>query len=120
MIGDHAELLLANETFYEAFAAGDVASMDGLWAREAPVACIHPGHNALIGREAVMESWTQILSGGGAEGFHCEQPQASLTDGAGFVTCLEVMGGHKLIATNVFFKEHDRWHMVHHHAGPVA
>lgn len=120
MIGETAELLLANETFYEAFAAGDVAAMDVLWAKKATVMCIHPGHDVLVGRDSVMASWRGILAGGGAPGFHCERPQAALFGDAGFITCLECLGDRRLLATNVFVREEGRWHMVHHQAGPVA
>jgi len=119
MIGETAELLLANETFYEAFAAGDLAAMDSLWARRAHVACVHPGHDVLNGREAVMSSWRSILGAGGAAGFCCERAQVTLMGSAGFVTCVERLGEGRLIATNVFVRENGRWHMVHHHAGPL-
>ncbi len=120
MIGDEAELLLANETFYEAFSAGDVAAMDALWAREAPVACVHPGADVLTGRTMVMRAWTAILNGGGAPGIGAERPIAAALGDAGYVTCIERLGEGRLIATNVFVREGGRWHMVHHHAGPLA
>ncbi len=120
MIGDEVELLLANETFYESFANGDLDAMDALWSRTSPVACVHPGHDVLIGREAVMASWRGILGGGGAPGFTCDRPQTASFGDAGFVTCIERLGEGRLIATNVFVRENGRWHMVHHHAGPLA
>ncbi len=120
MIGDETELLLANETFYEAFAAGDVDAMNGLWARNAAVACIHPGHDVLVGRASVMGSWRMIFGGGGVEGLHCERAAVAVHGDSGFVTCLECLGDARLIATNVFVRESGRWHMVHHQAGPLA
>lgn len=120
MIDAVASLLLANESFYEAFAAGNLDAMKRLWAREAPVACAHPGADVLLGRDAVMASWTAALSGGGAEGFHCERPRAALFGNAGFVTCFERLGEGRLLATNVFVLEDDEWRMVHHHASPIA
>ena len=35
--------LEANRVFYQAFAAGDYATMERLWARGAFAVCIHPG-----------------------------------------------------------------------------
>ncbi len=119
MIGETAELLLANETFYEAFAAGDVDAMDGLWARHTHVACVHPGHDVLTGRDAVMTSWRSILGSGGAPGFQCERAHVTLLGEAGFVTCIERLGQGRLIATNVFAREDGEWRMVHHHADPL-
>ena len=50
-MGDEEQVLAANAKFYGAFAAKDVDAMTALWARRAPVACIHPGWHALRGRD---------------------------------------------------------------------
>ena len=50
-------ILFANDAYYAAFADGDPAAMDALWARRAPVSCIHPGQTALTDRAAIMASW---------------------------------------------------------------
>src|SRR5438046_279724 len=55
------EVIDANAAFYAAFNAKDPNAMDGVWARDAQVTCIHPGWNVLTGRERVMESWRAIL-----------------------------------------------------------
>ena len=51
------EVLAVNEAFYRAFANRDVEVMDKLWATAAEVTCIHPGWNAVHGREPVIASW---------------------------------------------------------------
>jgi ketosteroid isomerase-like protein len=116
------EVLQANAAFYGAFARRDLAAMDALWAKEAPVACIHPGWPALRGREEVMASWRAIFGGGGAPPIRCSRAVASrLGDGnAAYVVCRESLPGAELIATNLFVREEGRWKMCHHHAGPVA
>ena len=111
-------VLAANEEFYRAFAARDLAAMDALWAQVTPVACIHPGWDALVGREAVMESWAAILGGPGAPQIRCEAPRAFVKGQSAFVICREVLEQGRLIATNVFAREQDGWRMVHHQAGP--
>ena len=40
---EHAAVLFANDAFYLAFANRDYDAMDVIWARDAPVTCIHPG-----------------------------------------------------------------------------
>ena len=50
-MSDEEAVLAANEEFYRAFAARDLAAMDALWAQETPVACVHPGWDALVGRD---------------------------------------------------------------------
>jgi len=116
---DEDEVLAANAAFYSAFAGADVKAMDGVWARRAPVACIHPGWEALVGRDRVMESWRRILRGGSSP-ITCGAAVAHLLGDAAFVTCLERLPGVALIATNFFVREDGRFRMVHHHAGPAA
>jgi len=112
-------VLFANEAFYRAFADRDVAAMDGVWAAHAPVACIHPGWNALVGRDKVMASWRSILAGG-APDIRCRNAEASVFGSVAFVICYEQIGGEFLVATNVFVREEARWKMVHHQAGPTG
>jgi ketosteroid isomerase-like protein len=108
----------ANDAFYQAFAAGDVDAMDGLWSGTAPVLCVHPGMPALHGRDSVVQSWREILA---------EPPpikhsttQVAVVRGVAFVTCLEHLGTDAtLAATNVFVWEDKAWRLVLHQAGAV-
>ncbi len=119
-MSDEEAVLAANREFYRAFAERDFAAMDALWARETPVACIHPGWDVLLGREPVMESWGAILGGPGAPQIRCEAPQVFVLGEGAFVICREVLGEQgRLIATNVFAREDGVWRMVHHQAGPA-
>jgi ketosteroid isomerase-like protein len=112
------EVLDANTAFYAAFAGRDVEAMDGLWARSAPVACVHPGWDVLTGREEVMASWRAIL-GGDAPPITCTRASAHVVGPAAFVVCHERVPGARLVATNVFVREGGAWKMVHHQAGPL-
>lgn len=119
MSPDEIEILDANTAFYAAFAARDLAALDALWARGAPVACVHPGWNALRGREAVMASWRAILAGD-APAIRCAAATAHVAGPAAFVVCQErIPGGPALVATNVFVREGGAWRLWHHHAGPL-
>jgi hypothetical protein len=69
-----AEVLDANATFYRAFTDGDYAAMSELWAQRAPVTCFHPAARALIGRSAVLDTWSQILGGPSRLKLRCDQP----------------------------------------------
>lgn len=119
-MSDEPAVLAANAAFYEAFGTGDMAAMDALWARAAPLACIHPGWTALTRRSRIMESWAAILDGAPRGRVSCLDPVAHLVGEAAFVTCGEAVGDNLLAATNVFVREDGRWRMVHHHASPVA
>jgi ketosteroid isomerase-like protein len=113
------EVLAANQAFYDAFARGDFAALDALWARRAPVACIHPGWGALRGRPEVMASWRAILAGSSRPPVVCTQPSVSVLGESAFVVCGESIEGAELVATNVFVREDGAWKLVHHQAGPV-
>ena len=119
-MSDTAELLFANETFYHAFRCRDLAVMEALWARQAPIACVHPGWHALNTREAVMESWEGILSNPEAPAVDCRGARAYLVGDLGIVVCYEIIRRSVLTATNIFLREDGAWRMVHHHAGPCG
>jgi len=114
------DVLAVNRAFYDAFAARDADAMDALWAVRAPVACIHPGWDALRGRDEVMTSWRAILENPRSPRVVCRGATAHVLGDLAFVVCSESIAGNDLIATNVFAREDGAWRMVHHHAGPVA
>ena len=120
MTEEEREVLRANDAFYAAFARRDAAAMDALWAREAKVACLHPGWEPLVGRDAVVSSWRRILLGGGAPpSIRCEGATAHVAGGMAWVICAEILPGGALAATNVFVHEGGAWRMVHHHASAL-
>jgi ketosteroid isomerase-like protein len=115
----HREILAANQAFYDAFRNEDALAMEAVWAHRAPVACIHPGWAALVGRERVMSSWRAIMSSG-APPIRCAAPRVHVLGDVAYVLCDEIVGGGRLVATNIFIHEDGQWLLVHHHAGPVA
>ncbi|MGH7087317.1 MAG: nuclear transport factor 2 family protein [Stellaceae bacterium] len=114
------DVLAANLEFYRAFGTGDYPAMNALWAREAPVLCIHPGWAPLSGREQVMRAWRNILTSPEPARVACHDDQAFLYGDFAVVTCEEELPQGPLVATNLFVKEAGRWRMVHHQASPLA
>lgn len=112
-------VLAANLDFYGAFTRHDVPAMERLWARSVPVLCTHPGWEPLIGREAVMASWRNILSNPDAPHAMCHDEVAILYGALALVTCEEELGGGHFAATNLFIKEEGAWRLVHHQSGPI-
>jgi len=97
-------------------------AMDAIWARVAPVACMHPGMDVIVGRDAVMKSWRGILSHDEAPRLQCARVQVHVLGDTAYVTCLEGTAGDRpaLIATNVFAREEGTWRIVHHQAAPLS
>jgi hypothetical protein len=117
-MSDREAVLFANDAFYVCFAGNDYEGLERLWARTAPVTCIHPGWEALYGRGPVMESWLAIIQNG-APAIQCREPRVALYGDTATVICYERAEGGYLIATNVFVREDGEWRMTHHQAGPT-
>lgn len=114
------EVLTANEAFYEAFRRRDVAGMNRLWSAQHPVACLHPGWEALHGRDEVLASWQAIMENPAAPDVTCVDAVASVLGESAFVTCVEQLGHVELVATNLFVRENGAWKLVHHQAAPFS
>lgn len=122
-----AELLAANQRFYEAFEMLSIDAMDGVWAESLAVSCIHPGGPPIHGREAVMRSWAQIFEGTQEMVFRLEKVEVAVLGTTGWVTLVERIEQRNegrlvkaaALATNVFVHGTAGWRMVHHHASAV-
>jgi ketosteroid isomerase-like protein len=117
---DTDAVLAANLEFYRAFGLRDVAAMDALWAREAQVLCLHPGWEAIHGRDTVMKSWRAILASDNERfPIQCHDERAFLYGNFAIVLCEEQLPGGTLAATNVFIREAGAWRMIHHQASAI-
>ena len=117
---DSDAVLAANLEFYRAFTARDLAAMNALWARRAPVACLHPGWTALNDRDAIIQSWEGILSNPDAPRVACFDEQVFLYGDVALVLCEEELASGTLAASNLFIREDDEWRIAHHHAGQIV
>jgi ketosteroid isomerase-like protein len=119
-MSDSDAALAANLEFYRAFAARDLKAMDALWARRAPVACLHPGWMALFERDAIMRSWEGILANPQAPRIACFDERVLLYGEVALVLCEEELEGGTLAASNLFVREDDHWRLAHHQAGQIV
>jgi ketosteroid isomerase-like protein len=113
-------VLAANQRFYDAFSTHDAAAMARVWARDLTVACVHPGWEALYGREAVLASFRAILGDPRAPEVRPSDERVILVGETALVLCIEHVLGAELVATNVLALENSEWKMVAHHASPTA
>jgi ketosteroid isomerase-like protein len=117
---DQDAVLAANHEFYRAFTARDLAAMEGIWARRAPVACIHPGWTALKDRHTIIDSWAGILSNPEAPRIACFDEQVFLYGDVALVLCEEELESGTLAASNLFVREDGAWRIAHHQAGQIV
>lgn len=114
----------AEEAFYAAFAATDLAAMAEVWGEDPESLCIHPGGGLLRGTAAIMQSWTEIFAGAQPPSIEVE-PVASLRSGELAVRVLVELirpngrpteAASRVLATNVFRFRDGSWRLVEHHA----
>jgi ketosteroid isomerase-like protein len=117
---DSDAVLAANLEFYRAFTARDLVAMEALWARSAPVACLHPGWPVLADRDQVMESWHGILANPEAPHIACYDERVLLYGEVALVVCEEELDGGTLVASNLFVREDGAWKIAHHQAGQLV
>jgi ketosteroid isomerase-like protein len=116
---DKDAILAANAAYYQAFVGADFARMSGIWADE-DVSCIHPGWPVLIGRQAVLDSYREILRNPMQEPIAHRDDLAMPSGSEARVFCIEIVGGAALAATNWFRRVGGAWRLIHHQASPIA
>ncbi len=115
---DENALLAANEAYYRAFAARDLAAMEALWA-ETEISCVHPGWTALVGRKPVLGSYRDIFRNAAQEAVTAREAKTVIDGDHGRVFCVEEVGGALLLATNWFQLIDGAWRLLHHQASPL-
>ncbi|WP_036263103.1 nuclear transport factor 2 family protein [Methylocapsa aurea] len=116
---DEDAILAANAAYYHGFGAADLARMSLVWADD-DVSCVHPGWPALIGRQAVLQSYRDILGSPLQAAIDYRDGLAMVSGSEGRVFCTEIVGGMTLVATNWFRRIGGDWRLIHHQASPIA
>lgn len=117
----------AEQAFYKAFEAGDLAAMMQVWDTAADICCIHPMGKALTGPAQVSEGWAGIFSSGQTLEFTLEplhwQVQGDLAVSV-LHEHIRVRGDARprppMLATNVYRRRGDGWRLWLHHASPAV
>ena len=113
----------AEKAFYAAFQQEDLEFMLSVWADGEDVTCIHPGGSRLQGQTAIRESWEQMFKHENGIKFEINQKRVLVENDIAIHHVIELiyMDGKlqsEIIATNVFKKNNESWHMILHHASP--
>lgn len=128
MHADAERVRLLNERFYEALSSQNLVSMEKLWSHSKYVRCVHLGREVLNGWDAIRESWRTMFTDAICLTVKPGPPHVVVIGPTAVITCresissftLEGMLSTEAQATNVFEKSDGQWHLIHHHASPVA
>ena len=115
------------EAFYDAMKRGDLAGMMALWSTEDEIVCTHPGHERLVGLDAVRASWESIFATGGID----VQPTGAIVQAGGvlavhnLVEQIAISGplGKQIVecvVTYVYAKTSMGWRIVLHHGSTAS
>ena len=115
----------ANEAFYRAFEARDLAAMERVWAPRDYAALVHPGQALVTGWEEVRSTLAALFAGSGKIRFGLDDLHVQLREGAAWVMLVEKVHHDDDVlvavqATNVFERTAQGWRMVLHHASPIS
>jgi ketosteroid isomerase-like protein len=110
----------AQMQFYDAFSNQDIDAMKSVWSDDdTSVRCIHPGMEAISGKDAIVRSWAQVFQG---DAFEIEPAKVKIEicGKTAMCSCIEqTPNGGKLEALNVYRREDGHWCMTLHMASPI-
>jgi len=123
--GDVEAVRAANQAFYEAFSAKDLARIEQVWSRQPYVRVLGPRSKEFgSGWDAVRAHWQDVFARFEQIAIAMESPQIEVRDRVAWVSGVErlegrLAGGQAVsvvsLATRVLEKQGDRWLTVHHH-----
>jgi len=117
----------ANQRFYAAFNALDMAEMDAVWSHEDTVECVQPGWDLLYGWDEVRERWARVSANTKRAQVVLSNVQVRVEGTVGWVACTARVttafadGFDQAVvqATNLFVLRDGQWLLVAHHASAL-
>ena len=117
----------ANAAFYRAIEELSLEAMDAVWLHEPWIRCVHPGWDALVGWEAVRESWERVFVHTSWIRIAPTSVDVQVLGEVAVVSCSEDITAPKdedvgvavAQATNIFLRRPEGWRLVNHHASPA-
>ena len=126
-----AEVLAANEKFYQALSAGSIDGISAACAHDSDVTALHEASTEVaVGWQAVLDSWKAVpfeafaelsvvmaspvvkVHGTIARLAGLERVTGKMKDGPNFAWTA--------LGTNIFERRDGKWLIVHHHASKAA
>jgi ketosteroid isomerase-like protein len=115
---------LANQEFYAAFEALDLARMETVWAHDDWVECVQPGWDLLLGWEEVRERWARVFANTSRVRVALSGVRVRVEGTVGWAACTarlttafeEGFDEAVVQATNIFVFRDGRWLLAVHHA----
>lgn len=114
-----AEVLAANEHFYDVFRSGDLAAMERLWSAREDCSVCHPEWPAITSRKDVMASFHRIMVLSEPPAVFPRDPVVVRQGRTAIVFCTEQVEDQEMTASNVFVEEEGVWRLTCHHARPL-
>lgn len=118
-----AEVLAANQAFYDAHERRDLGAMVAIWDHGDRCVCTHPGWPILRTWPVIEESWRRIFAGPGRNQFIITNETVAIEGDVAWVTLEENLvdtgATGTVAATNVFARVGGRWRLVVHHGSPI-
>jgi hypothetical protein len=114
----------AEAAFYRAFQELDLALMEQVWSDLPETCCLHPGGGLLLGKAAVLQSWSEILAKAKRPSMVHRTLQVTANGDLSVHQVEELIRpgddprgkASRVIATNVFRRDLNGWRMLTHHA----
>lgn len=120
-----ADVLAANQAFYDAHEGRDMRAMESIWEHTDRTVCVHPGWPILRTWPHIAESWRQIFAGPGRSQFILTGLSVAVDGDLAWVTLEENMVDvgrtGAIAATNLFARgPGGEWKLIVHHGSPIA
>lgn len=116
----------AEAAFYHAFESRSLDAMMAVWSQAEHIACIHPLAAPLNGRGPVAAGWRSMFEAAGKFSIAVELAHEIREPGQVLRIVREYLTiGHEteprppILASNLYRREADGWHMIMHHASPL-
>ena len=123
---DVEALKAANQRFYAAFGALDLAQLEAACDTSERALCVHPGWPPIAGWSRIRQSWERIFDHATLMHFNIHYVALVVEGDCGWVNCIEnitsVVQGRAenfgVVATNIFTRTPQGWKLIAHHGSP--